>query len=74
LFGFAVKMKISIIIPRYNEKNMIEKIVEAVCNAPLKSREIIVVDDCSKDRTERPNALAKASDRGGSIVKHRTQG
>jgi hypothetical protein len=31
---------------------MIEKIVEAVFNAPLKSREIIVVDDCSKDGTQ----------------------
>jgi glycosyltransferase involved in cell wall biosynthesis len=39
-------MKVSIVIPCYNEKNTIEKIVEAVCNAPLKSREIIVVDDC----------------------------
>ena len=45
-------MKISIVIPCYNEKDTIEKIVEAVCNAPLKSREIIVVDDCSKDGTQ----------------------
>ena len=45
-------MKFSIIIPCYNEKDRIEKIVEAVCNAPLKSREIIVVDDCSKDGTQ----------------------
>ncbi len=44
-------MKVSIVIPCYNEKNTIEKIVEAVCNAPLKSREIIVVDDCSEDGT-----------------------
>lgn len=45
-------MKVSIVIPCYNEKDTIEKIVEAVCNAPLKSREIIVVDDCSKDGTQ----------------------
>jgi len=45
-------MKVSIVIPCYNEKNTIEKIVEAVCNAPLKSREIIVVDDCSEDGTQ----------------------
>jgi cellulose synthase/poly-beta-1,6-N-acetylglucosamine synthase-like glycosyltransferase len=45
-------MKVSIVIPCYNEKDMIEKIVEAVFNAPLKSREIIVVDDCSKDGTQ----------------------
>ena len=45
-------MKVSIVIPCYNEKDTIEKIVEAVCNAPLKSREIIVVDDCSEDGTQ----------------------
>ena len=45
-------MKVSIVIPCYNEKNTIEKIVEAVANAPLKSREIIVVDDCSEDGTQ----------------------
>jgi len=45
-------MRVSIVIPCYNEKDTIEKIVEAVCNAPLKSREIIVVDDCSEDGTQ----------------------
>jgi glycosyltransferase involved in cell wall biosynthesis len=45
-------MKVSIVIPCYNERDTIEKIVEAVRNAPLKSREIIVVDDCSKDGTQ----------------------
>ena len=45
-------MKVSIVIPCYNEKNTIEKIVEAVRNAPLESREIIVVDDCSQDGTQ----------------------
>src|SRR5436853_2368303 len=45
-------MKISIVIPCYNDKDTIAKIVEAVRNAPLKSREIIVVDDCSQDGTQ----------------------
>src|SRR6266480_199028 len=45
-------MKVSIVIPCYNEKDTIEKIIEAVCNAPLQSREIIVVDDCSEDGTQ----------------------
>jgi glycosyltransferase involved in cell wall biosynthesis len=48
----AENMKVSIVIPCYNEKNTIEKIVEAVRNAPLESREIIVVDDCSRDGTQ----------------------
>ena len=45
-------MKVSVVIPCYNEKDTIEKIVEAVRNAPLESREIIVVDDCSQDGTQ----------------------
>ena len=45
-------MKVSIVIPCYNERNTIEKVVEAVRNAPLNSKEIIVVDDCSQDGTQ----------------------
>jgi len=45
-------MKVSIVIPCYNEKDTIEKIVEAACNAPLESKEIIVVDDGSRDGTQ----------------------
>jgi glycosyltransferase involved in cell wall biosynthesis len=44
-------MKVSVIIPCYNEKATIEKIVEAVRSAAIGSREIIVVDDCSQDET-----------------------
>ena len=45
-------MKISIVIPCYNEKDTIERIVEAVRSAAIESREIIVVDDCSEDGTK----------------------
>jgi glycosyltransferase involved in cell wall biosynthesis len=45
------EMKISVVIPCYNEKATIEKIVEAVRSAAIGSREIIVVDDCSQDGT-----------------------
>jgi glycosyltransferase involved in cell wall biosynthesis len=45
-------MKVSIVIPCYNEKNTIERIIEAVRGAPLNSKEIIVVDDCSTDGTQ----------------------
>ena len=44
-------MKVSIVIPCYNEKNTIEKIVEAVRSAPIENKEIIIVDDCSGDGT-----------------------
>jgi glycosyltransferase involved in cell wall biosynthesis len=49
--AWVENMKVSIVIPCYNEKNTIEKIVEAVCTA-IERREIIVVDDCSQDGTQ----------------------
>jgi glycosyltransferase involved in cell wall biosynthesis len=45
-------MKVSIIIPCYNEKNTIEQAIEAVRCAPVEDKEIIVVDDCSTDGTQ----------------------
>jgi glycosyltransferase involved in cell wall biosynthesis len=44
-------MKLSVIIPCYNEVSTIEKIVDAVRNAPWPDIEIIVVDDASSDGT-----------------------
>lgn len=44
-------MKLSIIIPCYNEKNTIEAILAAVKAAPVAEKEIIIVDDFSKDGT-----------------------
>lgn len=44
-------MKLSIVIPCYNEKNTIQNIVDAVKASPVKDKEIIIVDDCSKDGT-----------------------
>lgn len=44
-------MKLSIVIPCYNEKNTIDAIIAAVKAAPVAEKEIIVVDDCSSDGT-----------------------
>jgi glycosyltransferase involved in cell wall biosynthesis len=44
-------MKLSVIIPCYNEKATIGPIVEAVQAAPYAEKEIIIVDDCSCDGT-----------------------
>jgi len=44
-------MKLSIIIPCYNEKNTICAILSAVRNSPYPQKEIIVVDDFSADGT-----------------------
>ncbi len=48
-------MKLSIIIPSYNEENTISSVLTRVCTVELKNiseKEIIVVDDCSKDKSE----------------------
>jgi glycosyltransferase involved in cell wall biosynthesis len=44
-------MRLSVVIPCYNEVGTIEKIVRAVRSAPVSRIEIIVVDDCSTDGT-----------------------
>jgi glycosyltransferase involved in cell wall biosynthesis len=45
-------MKLSIVIPCYNEKNSIIDIVNAVRSSPVEPKEIIIVDDCSTDGTK----------------------
>ena len=44
-------MKLSVVIPCYNERSTIETVVEAVRAAPVEDLEIIVVDDGSTDGT-----------------------
>ncbi|MFP5268868.1 glycosyltransferase family 2 protein [Coleofasciculus sp.] len=44
-------MKLSVIIPCYNEVGTIGQVVEAVKASPMRDVEIIIVDDCSKDGT-----------------------
>ena len=44
-------MKLSIVIPCYNEAKTIRAIVDAVRAAPVAEKEIIIVDDCSSDGT-----------------------
>ncbi len=44
-------MRVSVIIPCYNEIATIEKIVDAVLAAPYPDKEIIIVDDLSTDGT-----------------------
>ena len=44
-------MKLSVVIPCYNEFRTIRHIVDRVRAAPVAEREIIIVDDCSRDGT-----------------------
>ncbi|HXX80677.1 MAG TPA: glycosyltransferase family 2 protein [Thermodesulfovibrionales bacterium] len=45
-------MKLSVVIPCYNEVQTIGKVVEAVRMSPHKDKEVIIVDDCSTDGTK----------------------
>ncbi len=44
-------MKLSVVIPCYNEAKTIRLIVDRVRAAPVAEKEIIIVDDCSRDGT-----------------------
>ena len=45
-------MKLSIVIPCYNECATIQQIVDAVKSSPVRDKEIVIVDDCSTDGTQ----------------------
>ena len=45
-------MKLSVVIPCYNEAKTIRTIVDRVRSAPISDKEIIIVDDCSHDGTQ----------------------
>lgn len=44
-------MKLTVVIACYNEVGTIERLIDAVCQAPYADKEIIVVDDFSTDGT-----------------------
>jgi glycosyltransferase involved in cell wall biosynthesis len=49
-----LELRLSILIPVYNERTMVERSLAQVLNAPLPEnldRELIIVDDCSTDGT-----------------------
>ena len=44
-------MKLSIIIPCYNEQNTISLVIHKILSSYTGEKEIIVIDDCSNDKT-----------------------
>jgi glycosyltransferase involved in cell wall biosynthesis len=44
-------MRLSVVIPCYNELGTIDAIIDAVTASPYPDKEIIIVDDCSTDGT-----------------------
>ncbi|MBF0607237.1 MAG: glycosyltransferase family 2 protein [Candidatus Magnetobacterium sp. LHC-1] len=61
-------MRLSVIIPCYNEVNTISDILEAVISAPYSDKEIIVVDDCSTDGTR--ERLKAFESRVTRVIRH----
>lgn len=61
-------MKLSIIIPCYNENNTIRTLIQAVKASPVNDREIIIVDDGSKDGTR--DTLQQLKDAEVKIIFH----
>jgi len=47
----GVPVRLTVIIPCFNEIKTIERLVDAVRNSPYKDKEIIIIDDCSTDGT-----------------------
>lgn len=58
-------MKLSIVIPVYNEKSTLKDIIDRVKNAPVEDKEIVIVDDYSTDGTREllQNELYKMVDK-----------
>jgi len=61
-------MILSIIIPCYNESKTIISLLEAVKKSPVKKREIIIVDDGSKDGTR--DILSNLNDPEVRVIFH----
>ena len=60
-------MRLSIIIPCYNELKTIDEIINAVNAAPYPDKEIIIVDDCSTDGTR--DKLKQEIENSGRVSK-----
>lgn len=64
-------MKLSVVMPCYNEINTINSVMDKVLSIPLEiEREIVVVDDCSTDGTREYLQSIKDRDKRINIVFH----
>ena len=64
-------MRLSVIIPCYNELHTIDAIIDAVNASPYPDKEIIIVDDCSRDGTrEKLRSEIEPSGRVSRVLYH----
>ncbi len=64
-------MRLSVVIPCYNEHNTIDMIIDAVNASPHADKEIIIVDDCSRDGTrEKLKTEIENSGRVAKVLYH----
>ncbi|HUO77812.1 MAG TPA: glycosyltransferase family 2 protein [Thermodesulfovibrionales bacterium] len=62
-------IKLSVVIPCYNEVHTIEKVVKVVRMSPYEDKELIIVDDCSTDGT-REKIKSKVEPHVDKVVYH----
>ena len=65
---------ISVVIPCYNEAKTIRQIVERVRAAPVPDKEILIVDDCSRDGTREAVLAYQSHPEVRVILEDRPQG
>jgi glycosyltransferase involved in cell wall biosynthesis len=64
-------LKVSIVIPCFNEVTTIEDILDTVLRVPLDAeKEVVIVDDCSTDGTTQHLAMLKGKDPRVKVVFH----
>lgn len=65
----AAPLSYTVIIPAFNEEEVIAATISSVLQQSIKPAKIIVVDDCSTDNT--PHIVKKFSERNPSVTLHR---